>query len=148
MCVIYLGDKQSKGTYWVSLFPSRNTAVYFDSFRVFISAISGRVSISAFASLIGVLVGFASSAVGLNICVITAEIKKYESIIKKNRKKRDKTVLLGKAKSNIIKVLISKTLINSYISHDKFVWVNNVLREYSEMKKEIKNPENAVEYTI
>ena len=26
-------DKRSKGTYWVSLFTDRNTAVYFDSFR-------------------------------------------------------------------------------------------------------------------
>ena len=34
-------------------------------------------------------------------------------------------------------------LIDSYISHDKFVSVNNVLREYNEMKEEMKN---SVEY--
>ena len=50
------------------------------------------------------------------------------SIIKK-KKKHDKTVLLGKDKLNTIEVLISKALINSYISHDEFVLVNNVLRE-------------------
>ena len=47
-----------------------------------------------------------------------------------------------------IKVVISKALINSYISHDQFVSVNNMLREYYEMKEEIKNPETSVEYTI
>ena len=44
----------------------------------------------------------------------------------------------GKNKLNTIEVLISKALIDSYISHDKFVSVNNVLREYYEAKKEIK----------
>ena len=41
-----------------------------------------------------------------------------------------------------------KSLINSYIIHDKFVSVNNVLREYNEMKEEIKNSETSVEYNI
>ena len=54
--------------------------------------------------------------------------------------------MLGKGKLSSIEVLISKALIDSYISHDEFVSVNNVLREYYEMKKEIKNPETSVEY--
>ena len=90
---------------------------------------------------------FPSSAVGINIsAIISAIIKKYKSIIKKKKKKHDKTVLLGKYKSNTIEVLISKVLI--YITYGEFVSVNNVLREYNEMKKEIKNPETSVEYTI
>ena len=56
--------------------------------------------------------------------------------------------MLGKDKLNAIEILISKVLIDSYLSHDEFVSVNNVLREYNEMKKEMKNPENSVEYTI
>ena len=43
-------------------------------------------------------------------------------------------MLLGKGKLNAIEVLISKALIDSYISHDEFVSVNNVLREYDEVK--------------
>ena len=35
---------------------------------------------------------------------------------------------------NTIEVLISKALIDSYISHDEFLSVNNVLREYNEIK--------------
>ena len=48
-------------------------------------------------------------------------------------------MLLAKTKLNTIEVLISKALIDSYINHDKIVSVNNVLREYNEMKDEIKH---------
>ena len=41
----------------------------------------------------------------------------------------DRIVLLAKTKLNTIKVLISKALINSFINHDEFVSVNNMLRE-------------------
>ena len=47
---------------------------YFEHF-VLISAVNGCVSISAFASLVDVPVGMASSAVGLKICAITVGIK-------------------------------------------------------------------------
>ena len=68
--------------------------------------------------------------------------------MKKKRKKHDKIVLLAKTKLNTIEVLISKVLIASYINHHEFVSVNNVLREYNEVKEEIKNPKNTVKYTI
>ena len=44
------------------------------------------VSFSAFASLVCVPVGITSFAVGLKICAIIVEIKKYKSIIKKRRR--------------------------------------------------------------
>ena len=49
--------------------------------------------------------------------------------------------MIGKDQLNIIEVLIFKELIDSYITHDKFLSVNNVLREYYEIKIEIKNLE-------
>ena len=52
-------------------------------------------------------------------------------------KGKENKVLLVKDKLNPIDVLIFKFLIDSYNSHDKFVSVNNVLREYYEMKEEI-----------
>ena len=55
---------------------------------------------------------------------------------------------MAKTKLNTIGVLISKALNHAYINHDKFVSIINVLRKYNEMKEEIKNPENAVEYTM
>ena len=93
-------------------------------------------------------VGIASSAVVIKICAITGGSKTCKSIIKKKEKKHNKIVLLWKSKLNIIEVLIVKALINSYISHDGFVSVSNVLREYNEIKEEKKNPENSVEYVI
>ena len=57
----------------------------------------------------------------------------------KKKKKYDKIVLLAKSKLSSIKILISKTLIDSNISHDEFVLINNVLKEYNDMKEEIKN---------
>ena len=57
-------------------------------------------------------------------------------------------MLLEKTKSDTIEVLFSKTLIVSYISHDEFISVNNMLIEYNEMKEEIKNLETFVEYII
>ena len=47
-------------------------------------------------------------------------IKKYKSIIKKKKKKHNKTVFLAKDKLNTLEVLISKALINSFIRHDQF----------------------------
>ena len=102
----------------------------------------------AFVSLVYVPIGITSFAVGLKICTITAGIKTYQSIIKKKKKKHYKIVLLGKTKLDTIEVLIFKALIDSYISHDKFVSVNNVLREYNKMKEEIKYPETFVEHII
>ena len=57
----------------------------------------------------------------------------------KKKKKHDRIVSLAKSTLNRIEVLISKSLIDSNISHDKFVSINNVLKEYGEMKEEIKN---------
>ena len=47
-------------------------------------------------------------------------------------------MLLRKAKLNTIEVLIFRALMGSYISHANFVSVNNVLREFNEMKEKNK----------
>ena len=112
---------------------------YTDQLLIVISAITGCISISAFASLVGNPIGITSSATELKICAITAGIKKYKSMIKKKKKKHDKIVFLAKSKLNSIEVLISKALIDSNISHDEFVLINNVLKEFYDMKEEIKN---------
>ena len=121
---------------------------YFQHSLLFISAVTGCLSVSVFATLVDISVGNTSSAVGLKICAITDGIKKYKSIIKKKRKMHDRTVLLGKANLDTIEVLISNALIDSSISHKEFVSLNTVLREYNELKEEIKNPETSVEYAI
>ena len=80
--------------------------------------------------MIGAPIGITSYTKALKICAIAAGIKKYNSIIKKKKKKCDKIVFLAKSKLNSINVLISKALIDSNTSHDKFVLINKVLKEY------------------
>ena len=53
------------------------TLNYIEHFLILASTITGCVSISAFASLVGIPIGITSSAIGLKICAITAGIKKY-----------------------------------------------------------------------
>ena len=95
-----------------------------------------------FASLVSISVGIKSSAIGIKISAITAGIKKRKSIIKKKKEKHDKIVLLAKSNLNSIEVLISKALIDSVISYDEFVLINDLLKEYDEMKEENKNFNN------
>ena len=64
---------------------------------------------------------------------------RLNSIIKNKKKKHDKIVLLAKPRLNSIEVLISKALMDSNISHEGFVLINNLLKEYDHMKKEIKS---------
>ena len=93
------------------------------------------VSISVFTSVVAITATIRSSSVGLRICTITAGIKKYKSIIKKEKKKHDKIVFSAKTNLENDEVLISKALIDLYVSPYKFVLVNNVLREIIKRKK-------------
>ena len=45
----------------------------------------------------------------------------------------------AESKFSSIEVLICKNLIDSNIIHDEFVLTNNVLKEFYDMKEEIKN---------
>ena len=58
-------------------------------------------------------------------------------MIKKKTEKNGKVVFLEKNMLNRIEVLSSKALIDSYISRDEFVLVNNFLKEY-DMKEKFK----------
>ena len=66
--------------------------------------------------MIGIRIGITSSATAL-----TAGIKKYKSIIKKNKNKYDKALSLAKSKLNRIEILISKSLTDTNVNHDDFV---------------------------
>ena len=51
------------------------TLNFMEQFLLLASTFAGCISISAFASLIGIPIGIMSSAIGLKISAITAEIK-------------------------------------------------------------------------
>ena len=83
---------------------------YIDHSVIVISIINGCISISNFASLVGISIRITSYAIELKTCVVTARMKKYKSIIKK-KKSLMKMVLLAKSKLNRIEILIYKALI-------------------------------------
>ena len=112
---------------------------YIKHFLILGSTITACTSIYALASSVGIPIGITSSAIGSKTCALTAGIKKYKSLIKKRKKKHDKIVLLPNVKLSSVEVLISKSLIDLVISNDEFVLIKNVLKEYNEMKEEIKN---------
>ena len=112
---------------------------YIGHLLIVISTITWCVSISAFASLVGITIRTTRSGIGLKICAIIAGIRKYKSIIKKKKKKHDKIVLLRKSKLNSLEVSISKALIDSNL---EFVLINNAVKEFYNMKEEIKNSNN------
>ena len=113
------------------------TLKYIEHVLSLASTITGCVSISDFALLLGIPIGISSSAIRLKVCVIAAGIKKYKSITKK--KKHHKIVLLAKSKLNNIDVLISKAFLDSNISYDEFVLISTVLEECGDLKEGIKN---------
>ena len=86
------------------------TLNYSKHFLILASTITRCISMSDFASLIGIPIGITSSAIGLKIWAITAGIKKYKSNIKKKKKKYEKLALL--AISNRIEVFIPRAAID------------------------------------
>ena len=90
-----------------------------------VSTVTGCVSISAFPFI---------SCYSCRYYKFCSRNKNMQNYCRK-KKEHQKIVLLGKDKLNTIEVSIdSKALIDSYISHEKFVSLDNVLREYNEMK--------------
>ena len=74
----------------------------------------------------------------LKICTITEGTKKCRSIIKKNKKNHNETAVLAKTRLSTTQFLIYKFLIDSYIIHEEFTSVNDILKEDSDMKNAIK----------
>ena len=83
-----------------------------------VSALSGCVSFSAFASLFGTSVSIACSAIGLKLRTITAG-KSISQLFKKKRKEHDKL--------DTIEVLSSQASIDTHICYAGFISTNNVL---------------------
>ena len=73
-----------------------NVLNYIEYLLILVSAVTGCVAVSVFAFSVGIPIGIINSTVGLKICSITAEIRKYKSIITTKRKNHDKVVSLAK----------------------------------------------------
>ena len=107
---------------------------YIEHLLILATAVAGWVSISAFASLVGILIEITSSVAESKICAVNVRINNYKSIIKKRKKKYDKIVLLAKTKLYSIEFLVSNALIYSYI-HNELASVD-LLREYDDIRNQ------------
>ena len=56
-----------------------------EHFLILASEITGSISISTLAYLIGIPIVITSSAIGLKFCVIAAGIKRYETVVRKRK---------------------------------------------------------------
>ena len=70
------------------------TLNFIEYFLILVSTIAWCVSVFAFPFLVGTPLGIASSAIELKTCAITARIKRYKSVIEKNKIRYDKIVKL------------------------------------------------------
>ena len=51
-------------------------------------------------------------------------------------------MLIAKAKLNSVEILMSKALIDTNITHDELVSINNVSKEYDDIKEGVRNLKN------
>ena len=77
---------------------------YVEHLLILASTFTYFVSVSAFASAVGIPEGNTSSAVELKICVIMVSVKKDKSMIKKRRKKHNQIVFLARTTSYFLRL--------------------------------------------
>lgn len=122
------------------------TLQYVDISLIVITGVFSGVSISLLAIVIGSPIGLAIASKELKACLCLAIIKNILSIIRKKKDKHNQIVLLARTKLNIINVLIYKGLDDSDISHEEFVLVPNELKDYNEMRKNIRTMKSEIGY--
>ena len=80
---------------------------YVDKILIGLSAATSGVSIILFTSIVGVPVGIASASFTLIFSLTTGIVKKLLNLTR-NKKRRDKILMLAKSKLNSIETLISQ----------------------------------------
>ena len=109
---------------------------YFDNFLIVLSATSGSVSITSFATVIGTPVGIASPS--LTFSLSTGVLKKMLKRTRDKKKKHIKIGMLARSKLNSVESKVSEALKNNEISHEDFLTIINEERNYRELKKRIR----------
>ena len=101
-----------------------NYIAFFDYFHKSLTVLSvttGSMSIASFSTVIGALVGIASTSFSLAFLISTWSRKK----LLETRNKHNIIVMLARSKSNRIESKIFEALINNEISHEDFMTIIN-----------------------
>ena len=112
---------------------------YLDKILIALSASFGTLSIASHATVIGIPVGIAGSALTLIFTISTGVNKSLLRVTKKRKKKHNKIIALAKSKLNMIDTLLSSALNDSKISHEEFTNIIAEKNMYENMKENIKD---------
>ena len=90
---------------------------YIDQALIVLSAASGGVSITSFATIVSAPVGIQSASLTLFFSLTKGIVKKLLNTTRKKKEKYDKILMLAKSKLNSIETLISQALNDMDISY-------------------------------
>ena len=105
---------------------------------IVLSVTSGGISITSFATVIGIPVGIASLGLSLAFSLCTGLVKKLLKATRNKKKKHNKTIMLAISKLNSIESKISEASINNQISHEHFMTIINEEKNYRDLKVSIR----------
>ena len=112
---------------------------YLDKIFITLSASFGTLSITSYASVVGIPTVITGASLNLVFTLGTGISKSLLNLTKKRKKKHNKIIVLAKNKLNTIDTLLSSALNDSKISHEEF---SNIVTEkniYENIKENIKN---------
>ena len=98
---------------------------YFDKLLNVSSMLSGSISITSFATLIGTPSGIIGASCGFTFSITSGFVKKFLKRIRNKKKKHNKIVMLARGKLNCIESKISKALMDNEISYEDFETIIN-----------------------
>ena len=114
---------------------------YFDKWLIVLSVVTVSISIASFSTAIGAPVGIMSASFQLlqfSFSITTGFVEKFLKIIRNEKKKHNKIVMLATSKLDSIESKISEALINNEISHEDFMTILNEEKKYRELKESIR----------
>ena len=111
---------------------------YLDKIFITLSASFGTLSITSYASVIGIPAGITGSSLTLIFTIGTGISKSLLNVTKKRKKEHNKIIVLAKNKLNMIDTLLSSALNDSEISHEEFTNIINEANIYENIKENIK----------
>ena len=112
---------------------------YADKVFITLSASFSTLSIASYATVVGIPAGIAGASLNLIFTVTTGVVKTLLNITRKEKKKHNKIIALGKIKLNIIENLVSQALTDFEIAHEEFSKIIYEKNNYEQIIDSIKS---------
>ena len=112
---------------------------YLDKIFITLSASFGTLSITSYATLVGIPVGIGDASLTLIFTISTGINKSLLQMTKKRKKKHNKIIALAKSKLNSVDTVLSSALNDSKISHEEFANIITEKNDYESIKENLKD---------